>query len=292
MPVADLTLYNSLAYALDQTTANLQQLEVQMASGKTVNAPSDDPVAFAQSQLLNVQQSAISNDVTIAQQANAKLTTIDGTLSTVADAINSAIANATEGADSSMNASQMATLAQTVQSTLNQVMGSANMQYGGVYVFAGNQVLTQPFSAAGAYSGDNGSNSVTFSNGSTAQLTFDGQAIFGDTNNGLIGALTSLVNALNLGDHAAVAATLPQLQNALQTLSQAQGTVAAGESTTTNLVTNSNSQLTTLQTSASNLVGTDVAQAATQEQEISLQQQALVSLGSDLAKIPLINILA
>jgi flagellar hook-associated protein 3 FlgL len=292
MPVADLTLYNSMAYALDQTTGNLQQLEVQMTSGKKVNAPSDDPVALAQSQLLNDEQSAVSNDVTVAQQANAKLTTIDGTLATVADAINSAISNATEGADSSVNTAQMATLAQTVQNTLNQVIGSANMQYGGVYVFAGNQVLTQPFNGAGAYSGDNGTNSVTFSNGASAQLSFDGQAIFGDTNSGLIGTLTSLVSALNLGNHAAVAATLPQLQTALQTLSQVRGTVAAGESTTSNLVNNSTSQLTSLQTSVSNLVGTDVAQAATQEQEITLQQQALVSLGSDLAKIPLINILA
>ena len=38
--------------------------------------------------------------------------------------------------------------------------------------------------------------------------------------------------------------------------------------------------------------GVDIPQAAAQEQEALLQQQALVSLGSSLGKIPLVNILA
>jgi flagellin-like hook-associated protein FlgL len=121
----------------------------------------------------------VSNDLSLAQQSQGRLSTIDNTPSTVADAINSAMTTATQGADGSVSTSQMATLATQAQSILTQVIGSANMQHEGAYVFGGDQVLSAPYSASGTYSGDNSINSVTFSDRTTAQMTFVGQSIFG-----------------------------------------------------------------------------------------------------------------
>lgn len=292
MTVSDLTLFNSLASSLDQSLGNIQLTQQQLATGKRVNQPSDDPLAFAQAQLLNEQQSAVSNNVPLAQRTQGQLTTMDNALANVADAVNSAISVATQGADGSVNTSQMTVLATQVQSILNQVVGAANLQYAGSYVFGGNQVLTTPFSPAGAYAGDNAGNSVTFSNGTKVQLTYSGQSIFGDNTTGLIGALTSLVIGLGAGNKAAVSAALPQLQTALQTLAVSRGTLGASLNTVTQLVSDSNSEMTTLQSTASSLTGIDLAKAAMQEQETMLQQQALVSVGSSLGKLPLINILA
>jgi hypothetical protein len=56
--------------------------------------------------------------------------------------------------------------------------------------------------------------------------------------------------------------------------------------------TNGNNELTTVSSAISNVSQTDVAQAALTVNEQTLQEQALVSLGSDLERIPLINILA
>jgi len=124
------------------------------------------------------------------------------------------------------------------------------------------------------------------------QTTFDGQSIFGDSAGGLINALTSLVNNLNAGNHAGVSATLPQLQAALQTLAQARSSIGSNLDALANVVSNSNSKIVTLQTTQSDLVDADVAQEAMKEQQTTLQQQALVQLGSTPGKIPLINILA
>jgi hypothetical protein len=140
--------------------------------------------------LLNTQQSAVSNDLSLAQQSQGRLTTIDNTLSTVADAINS-ITTATQGADGSISASQVQTLATQAQLILAQVIGSANMQYEGAYVFGGNQVLTPPYSASGVYSSDNSTNSVTFSDGTTV-MTFAGPSVFGDSTSGLVSSLNFL----------------------------------------------------------------------------------------------------
>lgn len=292
MTVADLSLFNLLSTSLDNTSSSLQQVETQLATGKQVIQPSDDPNAYAAAEVLNAQSSAVSNDLVLAQQVQAQLTTADGALANVGNAIDSAISIATQGADATTSASTMATLGSQVQAILQQVIGEANSQYGGAYLFAGNQVLSAPYSATGTYSGDSGSNFVTFSNGTQVQTNVSGQSIFGDSSGGLIATLSSLASALNSGNQAAVAATLPQLQSALSNLAAARGNIGINLQSVNNLITNDNSQSTALQGSIQNLVGVNVAQAAAQEQETLLQQEALVSLGSDLGKMPLVNILA
>jgi flagellin-like hook-associated protein FlgL len=85
---------------------------------------------------------------------------------------------------------------------------------------------------------------------------------------------------------------LPQLQGALNTIATTRGSLGINLSTVNSLVADDTNQSTTLQASISNLVDVNVPQAAANEQEVLLQEQALVSLGSALGKIPLVNILA
>jgi flagellar hook-associated protein 3 FlgL len=292
MIVPNLTLIDSLAFSLDQTTSKLQLTEQQLATGKRVMQPSDDPVAYSEAQLSNQAQSAVSNDLALAQQTQGRLATVDNALASVTSSINSALVSATQGADGSITPAQMQTIGTQVQGILDQVIAAADQQYAGSHVFAGNQILTTPFNPLGAYAGDAGTNSVTFSDGTKLQLSFDGKSIFGDNATGLIGTLTSLVAALNAGNKAAVSATMPRLQAALQTVVQARSLVGISLNAASNLLGSSNNELTILQTASDSLVGVDVAQAAMHEQETLLQQQALVSLGSSFGKLPLVNILA
>ena len=124
------------------------------------------------------------------------------------------------------------------------------------------------------------------------QTTFNGQAIFGDPANGVIGALTALKNALLAGNKTATASTLSQLQTAVQNVADARGHIGINQISLQTFITNANDQSTTLQTSISNLVDVDVAHAALDQQQSLLQEQALVSMASGLGKIPLVNILA
>jgi flagellar hook-associated protein 3 FlgL len=292
MAVSDLSLFTSTAFGLDNTTSNLQQVEQQVATGKRVNQPSDDPTAYASADILSAQASALSNDNLLGQQVQAQLSTADNALSGVATSIDSAISIATEGSSGTVTSSQMTSLASQVESVLQQVIGAANSQYGGSYLFAGNQIESPPYDSTGNYSGNSGTNSVTFSNGTSVQTNFDGSSIFGDSTSGLIGTLTSLASALNTGNQSAVAAALPQLQDALTTIASARGNLGAGMNMVTTVTNNATAEGTTLQSSISNLVDADVPQVAAQEQQTLLQQQALVSLSSSLAQIPLVNILA
>src|SRR5271154_1349513 len=225
MQVSDLTLFNTLSDSINTAAANLSVAQEQLATGKRVVEPSDDPAAFAQTDLLQVAESATTNDGNLATQVQNSLDVAGNTLSQVSAVITSAIASATQGADGTINASQMATIAQTVQGQLTEMIQSGNTDYNGIYLFAGNQTQAPPFSTTGVYAGDSGSNSAAFSNGSSIPVTFDGQSLIGDNTSGAIGAVTALVTALNSGNQAAVAATLPQLNTALEQVATAQASI-------------------------------------------------------------------
>jgi flagellar hook-associated protein 3 FlgL len=292
MVVSNISLFNTLTSALDQTANQIQLSEQQLATDQRVSQPSDDPAAYAQTEVLSQQSSAITNDVSIATQAQSQLSTIDGTLSSAGNLLDSAVQLATQGADSTVSTSQMADLGQEVNGLLTQMIGMGNTQYDGAYVFSGDQVLTAPYSAAGDYSGGTNTNSVVLSDGTSMQLNFNGQSIFGDATTGPIGALTALAAALNSGDQSAVAATLPQLQSAIQQIATARAGIGTTMDTASAEATNGNSNLTTLAAAINNVSGTDVAKTTLLFQEQTTQQQALVSLSSELSQLPLVNILA
>ena len=291
MAISDLSLFNSMAYALDQTNSNIQNIQQELASGKQVVQPSDNLVNYGEAQLLSARASAVSNDINTGQQVQGTLTTADNALSEVGNWLNSAIAIATQGADGSVSTAQMSTLAAQVQSILQQVIGAGNTQYDGQYMFGGNQTATPPYDATGTYTGDTNTNFATFSDGTRIQNSFDGSAVLGDQATGAIGALTALSNALQAGDKTATAATLSQLQTGIQNDATARGVLGVNEQALQNFLTNANTESTTLQTSISSLTDANVAQAALDEQQALLQEQALTSMASGLGKIPLVNIL-
>ena len=292
MIVSDITLFNTLTAALDGTASQIQLSEQQLSTGRRVNQPSDDPAAYAQTEVLSQQSSAITNDVSIADQVQSQLSTVDNVLSSAGNALDSAVQLATQGADATTSTSQMADLGKEVNALLSQMIGLANSQYDGSYVFSGDKVLTAPYSAAGIYSGGTNGNSVELSDGTSMQVNFNGQLIFGDATTGPIGALSALAAALNAGNKTAVATTLPQLQASIQQIATARAGIGTTINTASAEATNGNSNLVTLSAAINNVSGTDIAKTTLLFQEQSVQQQALVSLGSELNKIPLIDILA
>jgi flagellar hook-associated protein 3 FlgL len=240
---------------------------------------------------LSAQASGLNNDINTGQQVQGTLTSADNALSEVGNWLNSAISIATQGADGSVSTAQMTTLAGQVQSILQQVIGAGNTQYEGQYMFGGNQTTSPPYDMNGNYTGDSNTNFATFSDGTRIQNAFVGSTVLGTPTTGVIGALTALNTALQAGDKTATAATLSQLQTAIQNVATARGVLGVNEQALQNFLTNANNESTTLQGSISNLTDVDTAQAALNEQQAMLQEQALSSMASELGKIPLVDIL-
>lgn len=291
MTISDLSIYNSLVNQIDQTYQNMQTAQQQLSSGKRVLQPSDDPAAYGEASLLTAAQTAASNDGTLANQVQNQLQMASDSLSQAAAALTAAISNATQGADGTVNTQQMTAIAQSVQGQLNQIIQSANLQVNGASVFAGNQSGGAAYDSSGNYQGDTGSNSAVFSDASKVQLTFDGQTIFGDVSSGAIGALNSLITALNSGDKAGVAAALPELNSALQQVAVFQAGVGASLQQVAQISSDSTTAVTALETAVNNTVGADVTQVAATLSEDTNLAQALVQVASNAARIPQINVL-
>lgn len=292
MKVSDLALFSSLSDSIIAASDNIQLAQQQLATGKRVAQPSDDPAAFAQAGLLQATRSAIANDGTLASLMQSRLNVADGALAQTTTAITTAMASATQGADGTISAAQMATIAKTVQGQLDQVIQSANIDYAGVHLFGGNQTQAAPFSPTGTYAGDTGTNSATFSNGSSFPVTFNGQSIFGDSTSGAIAALTSLITALATGNKANVTTALSQLTAALQQVTDARASIGTSINNASALAAGANATLTSLDDNINQVAGADIAKTAMVVKEATLQQEALVSFASEMERIPLVNIIA
>src|SRR3972149_9041978 len=139
MKVSDLALFSSLRDSIITAADNLEVAQQQLATGKRVAEPSYDPAPFAQASLLAAERSATANDGTLAALMQSRLNVADGALAQTTTAITAAMASAMQGADGTISAAQMATIAKTVQGQLDQIIQSANVAYAGVHLFGGNQ---------------------------------------------------------------------------------------------------------------------------------------------------------
>ena len=74
MPISDLSMFNSMAAALDNTTANIQTIQQSLASGKQVMSLRITLSTMARLQLLSARNSAVTNDINTGTQVQGLLT--------------------------------------------------------------------------------------------------------------------------------------------------------------------------------------------------------------------------
>lgn len=211
MRIATSTLYNEQSSSIDNLYATYQIQGQQLSTGKSLNAPSDDPMVIAQDLTVradNVVQTQLGKNFT---DLTNQLTTVDGALSNVTSALQSARSLAVEGASDTINSSQRADIATQIDQILNEVIGFANTQYNGKYVFAGTNVPTStplvqgqgsPVTAVTTQGNlvqqtEESPNGTTIGNGVTLQQAFNVNAPDGSPS--VFQVLINLRDSLNKG---------------------------------------------------------------------------------------------
>ncbi len=290
----------NLTAALDQSASQEDTLTSELSSGLRVASLSDDPVAVAQSTLLG---GSIAQDDTFVQTASGEsslLQVTDSTLGDVVTQVTSAISAAVAGNNgTALNASDLASVAQSLSGIRDQVLSLANTSYQGQYLFGGSQGSTPPFTldtttnpATANYTGDANVQYVETPTGQKIQVNLPGSAVFGAAGSGVLGALNQLISDFSSG---AASATLTADTGALTT---ALGQVSSQRSvldsslsrlqSTSTYVQTEESQLTVAQ---SNLVSADPASVATQLSQAETQHQALLSVINALGSSDLFSLM-
>jgi flagellar hook-associated protein 3 FlgL len=290
---------SNLAAALNQSTGQENTLTSELSSGLRVASLSDGPVAVAQSTLLG---SSIAKDDTFVQTASnesSRMQVSDSTLGDVVTQITSALSTAVSGNNGTLNASDLASVAQKLSGIRDQVISLANTSYQGQYLFGGSQGSAPPFTldtsttpATANYNGDTNVQYVETPSGQKIQVNLPGSAVFGTAGSGVLGALNQLISDFTGGaTTAALTADTGALTTALGQLSSQRSTLDSALSRLQATSTYTQTEESQLKVAQGTLVSADPVAVATQLSQAEVQHQALLSVINALGSSNLFSLM-
>jgi flagellar hook-associated protein 3 FlgL len=289
----------NLSASLNQSTAAEQALTSELSSGLRVASLQDDPVAVAQSTLLGSSIAQADNFVQTASSESSRLQVADSTLGEVVTQMTSALSTAVSGNNGTLNASNIASVAQTLSGIRDQVLSLANTSYQGQYLFGGSQGSTPPFTldtstnpATANYSGDTNLQYVQTPSGQKIQVNLPGSAVFGAAGSGVLGALNQLISDFSGGaTTATITAHTSALTTALGQLSSQRSTLDSSLSRLQSSSTYVQTEESQLKVAQSSLVSADPTTVATQLSQAETQHQALLSVINALGNSNLFSLM-
>ena len=182
MRISTLQLYDAGAARIGDVQSALAKTQQQIATGRKMLSPSDDPVAAARA--LEVAQSQSINQQYAANRVQVKnaLGQVDGALSSVSDALLGIRDALVSVGNPSLSDNERGFIATELSSSFQALLGLANTRDAqGNYLFSGFQSATVPFveTATGAtYQGDAGQQLVQVDSTRRMAVSDTGQNIF------------------------------------------------------------------------------------------------------------------
>jgi flagellar hook-associated protein 3 FlgL len=268
-----------------QSQAEQQTALQELSTGRRVNLPSDDPAAFAADVQNLAQQSQTDQYLQNTSDLETLFQTADSALSSVVSSLNQAISLGTQGANGTLTLADQQALAQQVQAIQSQIVQFANTSYQGNYIFAGTATTTKPFvmdttQASGvSYNGNSQVNNVEIAEGRSIQTNLPGSQIFMASGGNVMGSLQQLVTALKSGDTTAIGSATTALSTSLNYVSQQRVFYGSAANQLNSNQSFLQQEKVSLQTQETNLVGVDMATAATElSQATTAHDAALAAL--------------
>ena len=178
--------------------ARLARTQEELASGKRILNPSDDPVASAQIQNIKSELTRIETLQKNISHATSELAMVEDSVASIENILMRARELAVRGANDTLSAQDREIIATEIDSLREQLIAAANTQStSGDHIYGGFAVASAPYADAGvnaAYNGDNGTKSVNIAPGLTVQTRVLGSEVFGKGSaaNGMLNAFESL----------------------------------------------------------------------------------------------------
>lgn len=277
---------------LQRTQDRLAQNTQRISSGQRITNPGDDPSGSA---LILELGTSIGANTQFQSQAASALSFLQGTdtaLSSVTSDLTQLLQLGQQGLSDSTGANGRAALAATVDGLRNNLLGVANTQVQGKFIFAGTQTTnatnTPPFAltaTGAAYTGD--SNTINLNVSSTAQvgMNIPGDAVFfgpggAGSSTDLFKAVTDLQTGLSTNNSTLIQQGYTNLQSVLDNVTQAQTDIGGRESRMNDLQSILSSQNVSLQSMQNTVQDTNYPEAITQfTSDQTVQNATLSALG-------------
>lgn len=228
MRVTESLLFGQLTQNVDSSSSNFQSLQQELATGKRINQPSDDPSGTNQALTIRSILVDINQYKTDANSASSFLSFSDSQLNSVTALVQQARTIAVGAANTATQTpTSLAAMGTQIQSIIDQVTNIANSEYAGRHIFSGQQTKTDPYTVGDAthtYHGDTGALNATIGKSTTVQINTPGSQVF----QAQFAALEQLKTDIAAGNGAAISTNdLPAIDNGLNVINQTRGTIGA-----------------------------------------------------------------
>lgn len=217
---------------LRASTHRIAAAQRQIASGKRIEKPSDDPLAAHNAMRLRSELAGIEQDRRTIDDTKGWLDTTDSALATMTDVVHRARELALQGANGTMSQSDRNKLADEIDQLVETAKSAGNASYGGRYVLAGQETDDPPYPPGGgdAYGGDAGAIARQIGPGVSVQVNVLGSAVLGSggPDGKLLSTLRTLAADLRSGNLSGLRGpALNGLSTNLEDVTSARGTVGA-----------------------------------------------------------------
>lgn len=200
MRISTQTVFETGANRIGDLQSGLAKTQQQLATGRRVLTPADDPVAAAralevsQSQSLNTQYGANR------QYAKSSLGEVEGTLASVTSLLQDVKTTVVAAGNATLGDTERGFMATELRGRFDQLLGLANARDAqGNYLFSGYQTTTPAFvkTATGAqYQGDQGQRLMQVDAARQMPVSNPGQAVFQGGGQDVFKTLNDLITQL------------------------------------------------------------------------------------------------
>lgn len=205
MRISTSMLYDLGVSSINTQMAQLLKTQQQVATGRRILAPADDPVGAATALENEKSLGVVNQYVSNIGSARSSLSLEETVLSNVGQVLQNARQDVVNGGNPTLSAANKTALATSLRSAYDQLLSLANSRDGqGNYMFSGFKTGTQPFtqsSGAGVYAGDQGQNKLQISASRQIPITDSGQNVFkpGVAGSDPFATIETFITALNSG---------------------------------------------------------------------------------------------
>ncbi|HTV66810.1 MAG TPA: flagellar hook-associated protein FlgL [Bryocella sp.] len=279
-----------LVAGIAQTQQQLNQADQEIASGRSINQPSDNPAGTSALILNHASQSQTDTFQVNVSSLQTRLQTADSALSSAVTAINQAISLGVEAGNSDLSDTDRQAIVSQLSGIQQQLVSIANTSYSGTYLFGGSLVETQPFtldssSPSGVtYNGNNSTVSVQVNNSESVATNVPGSQLFLNSSGSVLGAIQGLITAVQ--NNSGISAASTALGTAASVFN---GQRASYDSALTQLQSDGtflSSEQTQLSTQENNIDAADLASASSAFSQASVAYQSLIEAESTVLQLP------
>lgn len=291
---------------LQRINSEMTTVTQQLTSGLRVNSVSDDPSVIASIQASQSRITQIQQSQTNLGNLKTELESGDTALQQAMQNVESAISIASQSTSPGTTAAAQTALISQVQAIQANLVRLSGTNAGGRFIFSGDldqQALytldnTQPTGVRQLATATS-TRSVTDINGTqiwlgkTASEIFDARDVSNNpATDNVFAAVNSLLTGLQSNNNNAVLASITNLKAADDHLNQELGYYGIGQARVNDSLSTAGTSLLSEQTNLSGLRDTNVASAAVELNQLTVQQQAALSARAKITGRTLFDFMA